>query len=710
MSQTKLLVGGKLVDNWRDAIARSDCLVKASGMGHDPEAAQRICDAISEDAPNVMDRVYGPKGPVGQGHALDKVQKLNQLQKKQVPKSAASNKMVENCVKAKIKADDSLSEEDATQDCQDAFEKKSGWFDPTKGLSEVEPEETDNEPDLPEEEAEDEEESADIQQDYGENLGYTKDKGNTHDLGNDGPKFDSIASLDGNDHIDTHMSQDQKDMYNTGLDTDVHDPTVDAEDISNDSDIPDLPDDQTDDEQDQQTMKVKTVMPDFKGPIISGQSGADEEEQKEDEDESPEEEDTEDENDGKSNNNKKKSSTRKAKRIYKNAQVEPFESNGRFFVKAFLLDTSLNQNNWGVSPQTLDANITSYVGKPLVLTEKFDHPDSGDPNLDHALLYQELYRIGSVTDVVKNGTRYDAVCEITDPYAIDAWRMGEIPLYVSPQLYKQDASESDRSISKWQGTHLALVKDPAFGVKVATFGGSCTGDPDTCLAQLKKASIIEKHGYGSCGYCNRKLLLSAKVSPLQHNSPENEPKINYPPGYSSLERISDSQARNKVPDPLKQSSAVVELDAANKKIASLEQKLAIALNSNKEKDSVNSDLAKRMAALETEHRRDKVAAILSAAGIVEKEGFDERVSSLAKSNLPLEEIHSIYQPYVEAKNAGLNLKGASNTTQTEQATGKKEVQYVESKVTMKNAATEAAAVNQKPAWLSTRDYLMEGVT
>jgi hypothetical protein len=257
-----------------------------------------------------------------------------------------------------------------------------------------------------------------------------------------------------------------------------------------------------------------------------------------------------------------------------------------------------------------------------------------------------------------------------------------------------------------------LVRDPAYGVKVATFGGSCTGDPDTCLAQLKKASIIEKHGYGSCGYCNRKLLLSAKVSvsPLQHNHPgSNEPKINYPHN-TSLETSSGSEARNKTLPETKSSSAVAELDSQQKKIASLEQKLAIALQSNKEKDSVNSDLAKRMAALETEHRRDKVAAILSAAGI-SQEGFDERVDSLAKSNLPLAEIHSIYQPYVEAKNAGLNLKGASNsnTSPTEQATNKKEVQYVESKVTMKNAAAEVPQ-NAKPAWLSTRDYLMEGVT
>jgi len=80
---------------------------------------------------------------------------------------------------------------------------------------------------------------------------------------------------------------------------------------------------------------------------------------------------------------------------------EIFEDNGKFYIKAFLLDSSVNQNDWGVDLSTLDANINSYIGKPLVLQDDFEHPNSGDSNYDHVIQYQEKFRIGNIIDVVK---------------------------------------------------------------------------------------------------------------------------------------------------------------------------------------------------------------------------------------------------------------------------------------------------------------------
>ena len=47
---------------------------------------------------------------------------------------------------------------------------------------------------------------------------------------------------------------------------------------------------------------------------------------------------------------------------------EIFEDNGKFYIKAFLLDSSVNLNEWGVDLATLDANINTYIGKPLSIT------------------------------------------------------------------------------------------------------------------------------------------------------------------------------------------------------------------------------------------------------------------------------------------------------------------------------------------------------
>ncbi len=194
-------------------------------------------------------------------------------------------------------------------------------------------------------------------------------------------------------------------------------------------------------------------------------------------------------------------------------QIQPFEQNNRLFIKAFLLDSSVNLNQWGVSPTTLDANINTYIGKPIVLQDDFNHPNSGDDNLAHQLSYQELFRIGTIIDIQKHGSRYDAIAEITDANAAAAFRSGALSLYVSPQLYHlAAATEGQGSMTQWTGTHLAIVRNPAFGISKANVGSQCMGDHGTCLAQLKKASVISKHGYGNCGYCNFKVLMSvAKI-------------------------------------------------------------------------------------------------------------------------------------------------------------------------------------------------------
>jgi len=190
-------------------------------------------------------------------------------------------------------------------------------------------------------------------------------------------------------------------------------------------------------------------------------------------------------------------------------QIKPFEQNNKLFIKAFLLDTGMNLNDWGVSPSTLDANISSYIGKPVCLQDDFDHPNSGDDNLQHQLSYQDNFRIGTIVDISKKGTRYDAIAEITDENAKNAFRSGSLPLYVSPQLYHTGAyKEGQENMTEWTGTHLAIVDKPAYGVKRANVGSQCTGESMICLAQLKKASLIKEHGYGNCGFCNYRLLMS----------------------------------------------------------------------------------------------------------------------------------------------------------------------------------------------------------
>ena len=205
-----------------------------------------------------------------------------------------------------------------------------------------------------------------------------------------------------------------------------------------------------------------------------------------------------------------------------------YEENNRLFIKAFLLDASKNINQWGVTQSSLDRQINTFIGKPLVLTENFRHPmppesdkvstgdysyydDDEDPYntvkvdevVDHWLAYQEAYRVGSIVDInFKNGIYY-ATIEITDEAAKEAFKNNDLPLFVSPAIAQLNPLEDPRNITNWTGIHLAIVSDPAYTIKKAIISGQCheSGQENgKCLIQLRQASVNSNKKLG-CGFC-----------------------------------------------------------------------------------------------------------------------------------------------------------------------------------------------------------------
>ena len=200
------------------------------------------------------------------------------------------------------------------------------------------------------------------------------------------------------------------------------------------------------------------------------------------------------------------------------------DDNNRLYIKAFLLDASLNINKWGVSPASLDQKINTFIGKPLVLTESYKHPlppemdrvaseeydNDDDPYnaikvhdiVDHWLQYQETFRVGSIIDITEKKGTYYAIIEITDPAAKDAFKNNDLPLFVSPAIAQLDPLEDPSNITNWTGIHLAIVSDPAYTIKKAIVSGQCHGETERCVLQLRQAAIerrdIPRLG---CGFC-----------------------------------------------------------------------------------------------------------------------------------------------------------------------------------------------------------------
>lgn len=208
------------------------------------------------------------------------------------------------------------------------------------------------------------------------------------------------------------------------------------------------------------------------------------------------------------------------------------DNNGHLYIKAFLLSGDVNINRWGVSQESLDQYINTFIGKPLVLTENFNHPlppsdfkvgqsdnyydDDDDPTnvvkvndiIDHWLAYQEPFRVGNIIDIVKKGSTYYSIIEVTDEFTKNAFRNNDLPLFVSPGIAQLDPYEPADNITKWTGIHLAIVANPAYTIKKALITGQCHDEQNKCLLQLRNAAVQEnrKHKKLDCGFCRKQAL------------------------------------------------------------------------------------------------------------------------------------------------------------------------------------------------------------
>jgi hypothetical protein len=226
-------------------------------------------------------------------------------------------------------------------------------------------------------------------------------------------------------------------------------------------------------------------------------------------------------------------------------KVEAFkDEKGDLFIKFFLLDDSVNINDWGVSQRSIPQKIGSAVNKPLVLyIDKGDEPDahihkrkegmanhpvlaisSKGETKEHADLNQELNRIGNIDEVVrdpKNGWWY-GIGRITDKGVREAFESDPagLPFFTSSSIWNNqpalprvvlDASGNPISVERpdesqiedWEFMHVALVDEPAYGVEKTHITGRCTGDSNKCVMHLRNASIAKNNGEAGCGFCTK---------------------------------------------------------------------------------------------------------------------------------------------------------------------------------------------------------------
>lgn len=338
----------------------------------------------------------------------------------------------------------------------------------------------------------------------------------------------------------------------------------------------------------------------------------------------------------------------------KTGQVSTFTDNGRLYLKTFLLDSSVNINEWGVTPSSLKKNINTFIGKPLVLTEDYSHPVPAQADsLAHWLSYQEDYRIGTIVDVVPKDSAYYALIEITDPDAKKAIEGGAIPNYVSPAIAQTLDGSPAEAMKEWTGVHLAIVDEPAFTVKKATITASCGGDSEQCLLQLRKAKI-EKTGkrYG-CGFCNYKALVRLASINTSHTSSKDIFKL------SKLEdnNTVNSPETSKAADSLTQTQQT--LDTVPKaQYDELVKKLADAELKARELSETNKSISSQVAEIQLERRREKIERIITAELIKDDNKRIEKINTMVASSIPVKEIEDLYKDAFIVRKASVENRTA----------------------------------------------------
>lgn len=333
--------------------------------------------------------------------------------------------------------------------------------------------------------------------------------------------------------------------------------------------------------------------------------------------------------------------------------VATFTDNGRLYLKAFLLDSSVNINEWGVTPSSLKKNINTFIGKPLVLTEDYSHPvPSNADSLDHWLSYQEDYRIGTIVDVVPKDSAYYALIEITDQDAKKAIEGGAVPNYVSPAIAQTMDGSPAEAMQSWTGVHLAIVDEPAFTVKKAMITASCGGDSASCLLQLRKARIEKSNHHYGCGFCNYKALIK-----LASSRPKSFTSHTTSGDNSKLVKLEDSNTVNNNPETSKAAPAAVEQEretVPKTQYDELVKKLADAELKARELSETNKSISGQVAEIQLERRREKIERIITAELIKDDNKRTEKINTMVASSIPVKEIEDLYKDAFIVRKASID--------------------------------------------------------
>jgi len=187
-------------------------------------------------------------------------------------------------------------------------------------------------------------------------------------------------------------------------------------------------------------------------------------------------------------------------------KIQEAQGEGTYASYFLLQGDTINGREWGVTSESIPANIQTFIGRPLVATSdkfikdspygvQYLHPSIthfmqkspefvaglSPMNMNDILQFQEKFKIGTISDVFFDANKnvWNSVIKLAQ--GVEA---SDLPPFCSPALYQLDDTEREGDMTKWTGIHLAALDiKPAYG-SIALLNGTCHGTVTGCTSQF----------------------------------------------------------------------------------------------------------------------------------------------------------------------------------------------------------------------------------
>ena len=354
----------------------------------------------------------------------------------------------------------------------------------------------------------------------------------------------------------------------------------------------------------------------------------------------------------------------------------------KLYIKTFLIDASISGNSWGVSRQSIVDKIHTFIGKPLVLYKnakgELDHPpDKEAQTIADWNTIQEPFRIGTIVDVVRkeqynqgpHDDQYFAIIEVTDKDAREVLHGTNQTLYVSPALAdlhrnlvaNRGGEVVGEESDNWVGMHLALVREPAYGIRKAQITAKCGGSEEVCIAQLRKAKLAKQH----CGFCVRTALLGTAITAHKGDALVTS-QVTNSGNLKTLtlsEQDNDTKKEEQTKTTITEETKKVESSDIEKENQVLRQKIAVLETKLQETGELKQQLTARIASLEER----EIGRVLEAK-VKDADKRREKIRLYVAKGLTAQDVEDIYRDVPGANGEFITKKARLDPTQGGRAT------------------------------------------